>query len=232
MAENLVYTISLNFHVEAYTTFARSTQQKVGISSATFYGIRTNVQLAAYAFKIASERCSLMMAMYDPPNRKLPTKGQIVETKKARLSYALGLVQGLDQDVKEGLKREKERRNEKLRKAQSAAKKGESYHDDSDGDVDGYRNEDGVVAGYENGNFKIDHEEKGVENIVNQLQREKTAHLALIDHHKKIASDVLKTAKIILCSARSRASISLDQKAYNRGVIDSKEIYLNQQAIK
>ena len=112
--KNLVYTISLNFHVEAYTTFARSTQQKVGISSVTFYGIRTNVQLAAYAFKIASERCSLMMAMYDPPNRKLPTKGQIVETMKARLSYALGLVQGLDQDVKEGLKREKERRNGKL----------------------------------------------------------------------------------------------------------------------
>jgi hypothetical protein len=55
-----------------------------------------------------------MMAMYDPPNRKLPTKGQIVETMKARLSYALGLVQGLDQDVKEGLKREKERRNGKL----------------------------------------------------------------------------------------------------------------------
>ena len=60
-----------------------------------------------------------MTAMYDPPKRKLPTKGQLVETKKARLSYALGLVQGLDQDVKEGLKREKERRNEKLRKAQS-----------------------------------------------------------------------------------------------------------------
>lgn len=166
-----------------------------------------------------------------PPKRK-PTKGQTVETKKARLSYALGLVKGLDQDAKEGLKREKERRNEKLRKAQSAAKKGESYHDDSDGDIDGYKNEDGVVADNESGNFKIDHEEKGVENIVDQLQRENTAHLALIDHHKKIAADVLKTAKIKLRSARRQKSISLDHNAYNRGVIDSKEIDLNQQAIK
>jgi hypothetical protein len=230
--KNLVCTISLIFNVKNYTTFARSTQQEVGESSVAFYGLRTYVQLAAYAFKIASERCSLMTAMYDPPKRKLPTKGQIVETKKARLSYALGLVKGLDQDAKEGLKREKERRNEKLRKAQSAAKKGEAYHDDSDGDIDGNKNEDGVVADNENGNFKIDHEEKGVENIVDQLQRENTALLALIDHHKKIAADVLKTAKIKLRSARRQKSIPLDHNAYNRGVIDSKEIDLNQQAIK
>ena len=110
--------------------------------------------------------------------------------------------------------------------------KGEAYHDDSDGDIDGNKNEDGVVADNENGNFKIDHEEKGVENIVDQLQRENTALLALIDHHKKIAADVLKTAKIKLRSARRQKSIPLDHNAYNRGVIDSKEIDLNQQAIK
>lgn len=194
----LIQTVCMNFHVEAFKTLARNSPRRTGECSVTFYGIRTNAQLAAYAFKIASERCSLMAAAYEPPRKVLPTRDQVVETRKARLSYALGIVNGLERDVKEGLRREEERRKEKLRKAQRAAKEGESYHQDGDSDIDGCGEE--VVADCQTkttddiGNSTIDNEEANSTTIahLDKLERENTAHLALIDHHKKIASDVLK----------------------------------------
>ena len=36
-----------------------------------------------------------MAAVYEPPRKVLPMRGQVVETKKARLSYALGIMNGL-----------------------------------------------------------------------------------------------------------------------------------------
>ena len=200
----LIQTVCMNFHVEAFKTLARNSPRRTGECSVTFYGIRTNAQLAAYAFKISSERCSLMAAAYEPPRKMLPTRDQVVETRKARLSYALGIVNGLERDVKEGLRREEERRKEKLRKAQSAAKEGESYHQDSDSDIDGC-GEEGVSdcqtkTTDDIGNSTIANEEANSTTIthLDKLERENTAHLALIDHHKKIASDVLKVRQSFL----------------------------------
>jgi hypothetical protein len=175
-------------------------------------------------------------------------------------------VNGLERDVKEGLRREEERRKEKLRKAQRAAKEGESYHQDGDSDIDGCGEE--VVADCQTkttddiGNSTIDNEEANSTTIahLDKLERENTAHLALIDHHKKIASDVLKvrqpygcfscsdfhelneclfyflgvaqTKKIEVRSSRKLKSITLNRNAYDKGVIDSREIDLNQQAVK
>ena len=255
----LIRTVCMNFHVEAFKTLARNSPRRTGECSVTFYGIRTNAQLASYAFKISSERCSLMAAAYEPPMKVLPTREQVMATKKARLSYALGIVNGLERDVKEGLRREEERRKEKLRKAQSAAKEGESHHQNGDSDIDGCGEEgladcktkttDDIV------NSTIANEEANPTTItLDKLERENTAHLALIDHHKKIASDVLKVRqsfvgcfsysdfykcmkfaqlkKIKVRSSRKLKSITLNRNAYDKGVIDSREIDLNQQAIK
>ena len=251
----LVQPVCLSFHVEAFKTVARSTPHRAGECSVTFYGIRCNAQLAAYAFKIASERISLMAASYEPPRSStLARAKQVAETRTARLSYALGIVNGLERDVKEGLRKEEEKRKEKLRKAQRAAQSGEAYHDDdfSDNDVDDCPG----------GEAQKNQEETNSTNL-EKLERENTAHLALIDHHKKIATDVLKvrqnpcalflfihayvahiilpslfiifdiqSKKIKVRSARKHKSISLNRKAYEKGVVDSKEIDLNQQTIK
>ncbi len=69
----------------------------------------------------------------------MSTGKKIAETKKARLSYALGIVNGLTKDVKEGLQNEEERREARLRRARRAAAArrrrrgeggGEAYHGD------------------------------------------------------------------------------------------------------
>lgn len=43
---------------------------------------------------------------------------------------------------------------------------------------------------------------------------------------------IIQSKKIKVCSARKHKSISLNRKAYEKGVVDSKEIDLNQQTIK
>lgn len=241
----LVKPVCMNFQVEAFKTVVRSTPQRTGECSVTFYGIRTNAQLAAYAFKVASERIALMAATYEPPRTgTLPTRKQAAETRTARLSYALGIVNGLKRDVKEGLEKEEELRKINLRKAQSMAKSGEAYHEDSDGNSDGLGNHstdgiDGCADSNELAGDMIPRHQSSPKEAsantaeqLNRLEKENTAHLALVDHHKKIASDVLKSKKIKVRSARNHKSISLNRKAYEKGVIDSKEIDLNQQTIE
>ena len=179
----LIRTVSLNFHVDAFLSSNRGTRtNSEGECSVTFYGLRVNVQLAAYAYKIAGERCSQMASTYhdEPPSKKLlPTRNLAAITRTARLSYALGVVDGLHRDVKEGLRKEEEKRKEKLSKAQQRAANGEAYDDESVGD----------------GSCGADKDEQGkgiAKTQLDQLERENNAHLALIDHHKKIAADVLK----------------------------------------
>jgi hypothetical protein len=168
----LIGTVSLNFHVDALKSSNRGTHTTCeGECSVTFYGLRVNVQLAAYAYKIAGERCSQMASTYhdEPPSKKLlPARNLAAITRTARLSYALGVVDGLHRDVKEGLRKEEEKRKEKLSKAQQRAA---------------------------NGSCGTDKDEQGkgiAKTQLDQLERENNAHLALIDHHKKIAADVLK----------------------------------------
>jgi hypothetical protein len=189
----LIDTVCMNFRVEAFTDVSRSMANAPGECSVTFYGIHTNAQLAAYAFKISSERCSLMAASYEPPNKMLLTGKRGAETRNARLSYALGIVNGLERDVKDGLWREEERRKEKLRRAKNASRRGESYHQDDDSDIDVGERE-GVDRCKTDDN--IDTSDTTACHL-EKLERENTAHLALIDHHKRIASDVLKVSPSI-----------------------------------
>ena len=210
----LVNPICLNFHVEAFKTVARSTALKLGECSVTFYGIRTNAQLAAYAFKVASERISLMSASYNPPRTSIQSRAkQTAETKNARLSYALGIVNGLKKDVEKGLQEEEDRRNAKLRQAQKASKSGEAYHEDSasEGEVDDKSYDDHNNTG----SMKLAEDEvvnhPGITNSnatchLEKLERENSAQLALVDHQKKIASDVLK-----VCVYQNGFIILIDQ---------------------
>mmetsp|Transcript_17171 Transcript_17171/g.37061 ORF Transcript_17171/g.37061 Transcript_17171/m.37061 type:complete len:754 (-) Transcript_17171:209-2470(-) len=243
----LIQPVCMNFHVEAFKTVARSTPHRAGACSVTFYGINTNAQLAAYAFKIASERIALMAATYEPPRKMtLSRTKQAVETRAARLSYALGVVKGLERDVKEGLRKEEERRKEKLRKAQRAAKTGEAHHEDGDSDSHEHDNSCFRSVHSHHDDFEemvdddTDQPQIGQDKTscfnspehLGKLERENTAHLALVDHHKKIASEILKTKNIKVRTGRKAKSITLNRKAYEKGVIDSKEIDLNQQAIR
>lgn len=174
----LIGTVRLNFHVDAFKSVTRGNINSAGECSVTFYGICANVQLAAYAYKIAGERCSQMASVYqdEPPSKKLcPTRKSAATTRTARLSYAIGVVNGLHTDVKEGMRREEEIRKAKLKRAQQRAAKDEAYQHDSDSDSDG----------------SADIDEQALENA-QALERENNAHLALIDHQKKIAADILK----------------------------------------
>jgi hypothetical protein len=181
----LIGTVSMNFHVDAFKSVNNGDPSSAGECSVTFYGLRANTQLASYAYKIAGERCSQMASTYhdEPPSKKLlPTRNLAATTRTARLSYALGVVNGLHRDVKEGLRKEEAKRQEKLKRAQQRAANGEVYHHGSasDSDEDTAADDQKVQGG---GRTELEH-----------LERVNTAHLALIDHYKKIAADVLKVS--------------------------------------
>ncbi len=180
----LIGTVSLNFHVDVFKSLNRGARTtSAGECSVTFYGLRVNVQLTSYAYKIAGQRWSQMVSTYhdEPPSKKLLSRRNLAAiTPTARLSYALGVVNGLHRDVKEGLRKEEKERKEKLKRAQQRAANGET-NDESDCDSDGACSADNDEQGQGIATTQLD-----------RLERENNAHLALIDHHKKIAADVLK----------------------------------------
>ena len=157
-----------------------------GKCSVSFFGVKTNVQLAAYAFKNAAERIAFMTASYDPPRASQMVPRQASLTRTARLSYAIGIVAGLQKHVEDELKEEEEKRQETLRGARSAAKTGEAYHEDEH-DNGGQYDEDIPQR-----------EHLSMEEKVKQLENEQEARLALVDHNKKIAKDVLKVRDLCI----------------------------------
>ncbi|KAL7461397.1 hypothetical protein ACHAXS_001817, partial [Conticribra weissflogii] len=207
-----------NFHVESFKTQNRATRSRRGTCSISFYGIRTNAQLAAYAFKIASERIALMTANYDPSN-----SGSAAETRNARLSYALGIVRGLRESFEEDLRREQKRQAEKLEKARRAVKRREAYEEETDGDHDSDENLnqnssfnlrgeghgedesdiDIATQQHSRGYLKDNINEQSSAKELERLEKENNAQLALVQHHKKIAEDVLKVKAEWFCSLSS-----------------------------
>ncbi|KAL3779519.1 hypothetical protein HJC23_011155 [Cyclotella cryptica] len=161
--EFLVHPICSNFHVDAFKSISRATKYKEGECTISFYGIKTNAQLAAYAYKISIQRISV--------------KTRAV--KKPRLRDALRIANWLDFKVKAGLRKEEERRKSKLNKARRAAK---SYEDSDD-------NEESSAEDESDSN-------KSIHLTLEQLERENTVQLALIDHRKRIAEDILKYVEV------------------------------------
>jgi hypothetical protein len=123
---NLTGPICKNFSVECFHCVRRGHS-----CSITFYGIYTNSQLAAYAFRVATERIAQMSAQHVP----LPSSH--ISTKSARLSYSLGIVNGISNEVNATMEQEEEKRIRKLEKARRAVSSGEAYQESDDDEEDG-----------------------------------------------------------------------------------------------
>lgn len=240
-----------NFEVKAYKQTRRGAKCHV-----VFYGIYASAQLAGYAYKVAAERIAQMTADYRPAT----TSGGI-STKSSRLSYALGIVEGISKDVQQNLQREKEQQQRKLERARWADARGEAYeesddegaaysfppqevastdiHRDIPDDASSQKNGPDHVGSQQNGGEERGGDSKptplsGAElrSRVAELEAEHGAALVLVNHNAKIAEEVLKEHDIKLSSGRRRSAITFDHRSYQRGIEDAKDIDMNQRAIR
>ena len=139
---------------------------------------------------------------------------------------------------------EKVKRKCKLERAQSAQKRGEAYEDSDDDDNDGKTGGGWTFStngDSDNNNTNNDsqHTETMISGInldrrVEELEHQQQAALVLINHNEKIAKEVLKEhgIKFSTRSRRKRAAIVFDPDSYEKGIEDSKEIDMNQRAIR
>ena len=238
-----------NFGVQYYIS------KRCGVRcEVVFYGIYTNAQLAGYAFKVATERIAQMMTAYQPKK-----DWRNFSTKSSRLSYAIGIVEGISEDVEKNLEMEKEQRKRKLERARLAGSKGEAYaeSDDEDFDIDNDNEGPGIsVVNEEVGSnndvsrnslrpnhvssdeVKPDPQPRSfsgidLESRVEELEKEEQAALVLVDHNEKVAKKILKEHNILLTTGWRRSSaFYFDNRSYKKGIEDAKEIDLNQRAIR
>ena len=79
---------------------------------------------------------------------------------------------------------------------------------------------------------KADLEAKRRERRLKEIEKEKQAAIVLVDHREKIADQVLEDQGITLSSGRKRSRINIDRRSYDKGIVDSREIDINQRAIR
>jgi hypothetical protein len=251
---DLTRPITNNFDVKAYSTVSRGHKCMVA-----FYGIYTNCQLAAYAFRVATERISQMTAAYKPAKNMFDSN---ISTKSSRLSYAIGIVKGIGQDVKRNIRMEKERQERKLQRARLAATKGEAYQESDNEDDDSFDGDDNKEgAGFSLAGGVSDEDKKpaakvstvaeednkndgdGDDESLAQLGKttakaklaaelETGRRLQELENLQQIAEQVLKDRGLKLGSAIKRKAITFDKRSYRQGVEDAKEIDINQRAIR
>lgn len=247
---SLTHPIGENFSVESFSQVQRGRK-----CSVTFYGIYTNAQLAAYAFRVATERISQMAAEHRPTASR--QQHRKISTKSSRLSYALGVVKGISDEVDATFARERERERRRLERVRHAASTGEAYEEsdaeqgfDDDDDDDDHDNNDGPGYSFpERKNCATDSDKPCTSDVASmskptplagdsldrrleELEREEQAALVLVDHREKIAKQVLSDNKIKLSSGKKHAPITFDRHSYDKGIVDSKEIDINQRAIR
>lgn len=261
---SLAYHVGKNFDVKSYHTVRRGRKCEV-----TFYGIYTNAQLAGYAFRVAAERISQMGATYEPKRRT-----NNISLASCRLSYCIGIVKGIGDEVQRNIREEKLKRLRKLERARIAVSNGEAYEesdddegsDNLDNDGPGYAFADPVASGGTSGDDRkssatettvkqnqtggnqndqsislvVSSSEtkppvlsgKALDDRLRELENENQAALTLVDHRQKVAEDVLKDNGVKLSSGRRHARMNFDGKSYRQGIEDSKEVDLNQRAIR
>lgn len=235
---HLAHPVCDNFGVKHYYSNRRSKYFRM-----VFYGIYSNAQLAGYAFKVAAERISQMMAEYQPQKSWQP-----ISTKSSRLSYAIGIVEGISDDVERNLQMEKEQRKRKLERARLAESKGEAYEESDDEDFDTGNDGAGIslvkeeVLNTNDDSHNPSPSQRSsqskslsgadLQNRVEELEKEEQAALVLVDHNEKIAEEVLEEQGIKLSSGRKRKPIQFDNQSYRKGIEDSREIDINQRAIR
>jgi hypothetical protein len=64
------------------------------------------------------------------------------------------------------------------------------------------------------------------------LEDENQSALVLVDHREKVAERVLKERKIKVRKGRKWQPMTFDRTSYDQGVVDAKEIDINQRAIR
>jgi hypothetical protein len=64
------------------------------------------------------------------------------------------------------------------------------------------------------------------------LERENEAAVALVNHSERIAKDVLKENDIKVYKGARRRAIHFDPHSYEKGIVDSKEVDIDQRAIR
>mmetsp|Transcript_43651 Transcript_43651/g.105283 ORF Transcript_43651/g.105283 Transcript_43651/m.105283 type:complete len:686 (+) Transcript_43651:47-2104(+) len=260
----LSYHVGTNFDVKSYSQVSRGQRCKV-----TFYGIYTNAQLAGYAFRVAAERISQMGATYEPERRFN------ISLASCRLSYCIGIVKGIGDEVERNIQEEKLTRLRKLERARRAVSQGEAYEesdeegsDENDNDGPGYSFPDHTASDSKktsatdvsiNGGSRQNGENDGkpsdqavplgtnggssvamppvlsgkaLDRRLHELENENQAALTLVDHREKVAEDVLKDNGVKLSQRRRRAEMKFDRNSYRQGIKDSKEVDLNQRAIR
>mmetsp|Transcript_18802 Transcript_18802/g.46677 ORF Transcript_18802/g.46677 Transcript_18802/m.46677 type:complete len:598 (-) Transcript_18802:251-2044(-) len=235
----LLNPVCENFGVKCFIQRRRGVKCEV-----VFYGIYSNAQLAGYAFKVAAERIAQMMVEYHPKRG-----WNSASTKSSRLSYAIGIADGIKEEVQRNLDMEEEQRKRKLERARLAGSRGEAYAEsdeenfgiDSEGPGISLVKEENPVNNVASRNSLPPNNDcsqsrsiSGIDlqNRVEELEKEEQAALVLVDHNKKVAEEVLKEHDIKLSSGRKRKPIQFDRHSYDRGVEDSKEIDINQRAIR
>ena len=70
------------------------------------------------------------------------------------------------------------------------------------------------------------------ERRLKEIEKEQQAAIVLVDHREKIADQVLEDQGIKLSKGRKRSRMSFDRRSYDQGIEDSKEIDINQRAIR
>ena len=65
-----------------------------------------------------------------------------------------------------------------------------------------------------------------------EIEQERQAAIVLADHNEKIAEDVLKENDLKIRTGRKRKRINIDRRSLERGIEDSKEVDINQRAIR
>ncbi len=264
---HLTNPVSENFGVKSYHVVRRGRKCQV-----VFYGIYTNAQLAGYAFRVATERIAQMTAEYTPVTKY--AYGRRSSPKSSKLSYALGIVKGISDDVDRNIKLEKERRQRNLLKARLSVSTGEAYNEsDEEGGLGGNATHGGHESDNDGPSFSIFHAPPAsgnghtgisssnnlgeddssvdlagsgapgqakqsttaggaVSDRLKELEKEEQAAIVLVDHGQKVAEQVLEEHGVKLSSGRKRKAINFCRDSYAKGVEDSKEIDINQRALR
>jgi hypothetical protein len=154
------------------------------------------------------------------------------------------------------MRREEEQRRKKLENVRRAVSTGEAYDESDDEDQAHWgSNDDNDCESHDGGgqhsfpDKPMGHGNGGSETAntipaeeskatttvakrLEDLEKEESAAIVLVDHREKIAEEVLKEKGIKLRSGRKRKAITFDWNSYRTGIEDSKEIDINQRALR
>jgi hypothetical protein len=171
-------------------------------------------------------------------------------TLASRNSYCEGIVSGIQNYVKKCKLEEERKRAEKLARARQKHQRqstGASCDDDNDGDDDGNDDEgecnsdsDGGGSGSRQSSDKCENSSgnkrkhsvmTGAATLL-KLENEEKVSCALILHTEDVAAKILKAKNIKVKSVKRVGRIEVNRNAWSKGVADSKNINLNERAIK